>query len=123
MQALAVGGVYGTLRAVTAPRKLSTDLQPIDSPTDMTRALSMDLRLTTDGIGMESAGTWSVWNRSTAVATGAAFGYADTNVTLSGESVVTGDVIVYTPYSAPAADGSPSLVVNLTSINNKAEVG
>jgi len=95
------GSVYGTLHAFAEPR-----------------AMSMDLRLTPDGV--EAAGMWSVWDRSTAVTTSAAFGYTDA-VEVSEEGMVTAELLVYTPYSTPAADGSPSLVVNLTYARNKAE--
>ena len=101
----AAGGVYGTLRAVAAPR-----------------ALSMDLRLTDNGV--ESAGMWSVWNRSSArsITKSAAFGYED-EVAISEKNMTTGDLIVYTPASSPAADGSPNFEVNLAYVKNKAEGG
>jgi len=98
-----VGGVYGTLRAFAEPR-----------------ALSMDLRLTANGI--EAAGMWSVWDHQTAVTTSAAFGYTEA-VEVSEASMVKTELLVYTPYSSPSADGSPSLVVNLTYAKNKAEGG
>ena len=113
------GGVYGTLHAVTAPLELTKDRgMERMTATILMRALSMDLR--TEANGVNSAGMWSILNRTTAVTTSAAFGYADA-VAVSGSSMMTGDAFVYTPVSSPSVDGSPRLVVNLTSVTNKAE--
>ena len=101
--ALGGGGLYGTLRAITAPR-----------------ALSMDLRLFTNGSGMESAGMWSVWDPVyTSEVRSSAFGYADP-VEIS-QTNATGEFFTYAPAGAPTADGSPSLLVNLTSAKRAAE--